>query len=228
MRDFNLPSLPTQLVGVDDAAVLDMREHTHLYGFFDPAGAPSTGYNMLRVPPANDKQTISADALAVEFGKDAAGSPMTTFDGRPVPAGGCKAKGVEAIGGALPRIDVAALPDNGPQEPAADPRVIEANAKWSACMKAKGYHYATPYEATTSPVTKADRAGATVVHSPEEIAQATADVDCKLSTNLVGIDLAVQISYDKTFIASHTAGLGEYRRQIADRVQAATRIVTAG
>ncbi|MFE0465570.1 hypothetical protein ACFW1A_40620, partial [Kitasatospora sp. NPDC058965] len=230
MRDFGLPSSPTLLVG-SDTAVRDLLEHTHLYGFFDPAGAAISGYNMVRLPPAGGQGTapLSADAIAVEFGRDASGRSVTTFGNKPVPAGGCKAKGIEAIGGPLPGIDASALPNGGPKEPLEDPRVSAATAQWSACMKVKGYHYETPFEATTSPITQPQRlAGSEAVpHSAEEIAQAKADIDCKLSTNLIGIDLAVQTAYDKSYIDSNVTVLSEYRQQIEDRVRKATQILSA-
>ncbi|MDQ4504159.1 hypothetical protein [Sinomonas sp. ASV322] len=43
-----------------------------------------------------------------------------------------------------------------------------------------------------------------------EIAAAVADVQCKISTNLVGIGAALQTAYDQEYIAKHRAALDAF------------------
>ncbi|MGW0771713.1 hypothetical protein [Streptomyces sp. NPDC002676] len=228
MQKFGLPRFHTQLLGLDDAAFRDLRTHTRLYGFFDPSEVAVSGYNMTRTPPAEDGAPLSPEAEGVAFGRDTSGNPIRKFNGIPVPTGGCREVGIEAIGGSLPASDPATLPDHGPIVPLRDPRVAEGNAKWSACMKARGYDFKTPFDAAVSPIASPKRAaGQSVSHSAEEIAQAQADLACKISVNLVGIDLAVETAYDDAYIKSHTTALSQYRQSLDARLRTATQIIAA-
>ncbi|MER7755194.1 hypothetical protein [Kitasatospora sp. NPDC097643] len=232
MREFGLPPVATDLIGFDEQALRYDRTHAPLYGFFDPARAAVTGYD--RLPPASGPAAPSGappspEAMTVEHGTDQVGNAVSAYAGKPVPAGGCKGESVRATGGALPVPDPKALPDHGPGTPTDDPRVRAAYAAWSGCMKARGYTYATPLDvlADTGPLPKATERNGTVTveHAPEELKQAADDVACKLSTNLVGIALAVQCAYDTRYIESHAQALGDYRRRITDRVRAAAQIL---
>lgn len=102
-------------------------------------------------------------------------------------------------------------------------------------MKGKGYEaFKTPFVALTDPKTRPLESRNTagiltgVQHAPQEISMAEADMDCKETTNLVGIDMAVQAAWDEKYIAEHKQDLIQYDRQIADRVQSASRIIASG
>jgi hypothetical protein len=75
-----------------------------------------------------------------------------------------------------------------------DSRVTEAFEKWSACLKKKGFTYATPMDAANDPewVSGADTKAAVSV--------ATADVACKQRLNTVGIWYAVAEAYQRAYI----------------------------
>lgn len=233
MQSFGLTSIPTQLDGFDDTAVEDLRSHTNLYGFFDPAVASSKGYDMFRAPTTRTQPApasgvkISADGIGVQFGKDASGKTVQSYEGKPVPPGGCKAKGVEASGGTLPGLTPEDLPDGGPTIPYGDPRIIAVDAAWSHCMASKGYHFANPFDAARAVTANPPKSVSQITHTPAEIDQARADIDCKLSTNLMGTDLAVQVAYDKRYIDSHAVALTQYRTQLDDRVRKAAQVIAA-
>lgn len=133
------------------------------------------------------------------------------------------------IGGPLPLPDPPTLPDHGPHSAVDDPRVVAAYAAWSSCMKAEGYRYATPQEAigdpSLVPETVKENGASVVRHSAAELAHATADVRCKTSTNLVGIAVTVQAAYDDLYIAGHRDALRDYRNRLADRLDAARRVL---
>ncbi|MFE6055929.1 hypothetical protein ACFQ6N_34730 [Kitasatospora sp. NPDC056446] len=234
MREFGLPPVATDLVGFDEASLRFERTHGELYGFFDPAQVAESGYN--RVLPGYEAAAATPAAaqpspatMTVEHGVDQAGKAVSAYAGRAVPAGGCKGESVRGTGGALPLPDPKALPDHGPRVPVDDPRIRAAFAAWSGCMSAKGYSYATPQDGMTAarlvPVTSEQNGVVSVRHSAEELKQAADDVACKLSTNLVGISLAVQSAYDTQYIESHGQALSDYRNGVADRVAAAERIL---
>ncbi|MFD8786560.1 hypothetical protein [Kitasatospora sp. NPDC059599] len=234
MREFGLPPVATDLVGFDEESLRFERTHAELYGFFDPGRAAVSGYD--RIPQAYTAAASvpavaqpSPATLTVEHGADTTGKAVSVFAGRPVPAGGCKGESMRGIGGALPLPDPKALPDHGPQVPTGDPRIRAGYAAWSACMTSKGYAYATPQDGLTAtrllPTTREQDGVVSVRHSAEELKQATDDVACKLSTNLVGISLAVQSAYDTQYIEGHGPALDDYRRTVEDRVRAAERIL---
>jgi hypothetical protein len=101
------------------------------------------------------------------------------------------------------------LPDRGPQMNMNDSRWVAAVEEWSKCMADKGYNYQTPIDAISQNV---------YVDPPtaENRATAVADVDCKVSTNLIGKAVAIQSAYDQEYIQSHREALDEYKQQLAD------------
>ncbi|MFJ8622013.1 hypothetical protein ACIRD3_04125 [Kitasatospora sp. NPDC093550] len=236
MRAYGLPPVASDLIGFDEQALRYDRTHAPLYGFFDPERAAVSGYD--RVPaqsvPASPATATAAappspETLAVEHGVDPTGKAVPAYAGKAVPDGGCKGESTRGAGGALPLPDPRALPDHGPEVATGDPRVRAAFAAWSACMQGKGYRYPTPQDVladtTLLPRTAEVNGVVSVEHSPRELRQASDDVACKLSTNLVGIALAVQSAYDTRYIESHGPALAAYRQRIEDRVRAAERIL---
>jgi hypothetical protein len=115
----------------------------------------------------------------------------------------CAKAGQDALGGRswLDFATPASLPDGGPTVPTSDSRWVAAAAAWSACMKAKGFSYATPLAAISDVAWR----GTTVTAT--QIATATADVSCKISTNLIGTGMTVQAAYDRQYIDAHRTQL---------------------
>jgi len=108
----------------------------------------------------------------------------------------------------LSPFSVSELPDNGSPWHLDDSRYQAVAAQWSGCMKDNGFDYPTPREAMADNYQGAatDRARAVAV----------ADVKCKLSTNLVGVAVAVQSAYDQEYIDTHVDQLAALRVNIAD------------
>lgn len=74
-----------------------------------------------------------------------------------------------------------------------DPQVKTVVASWSACMKVHGYRYANPIEAAGDPRwSHQDSAPGT-----SEINVATTDVTCKSQANLLGVEAAVESTYQQ-------------------------------
>ncbi|MDR2799596.1 MAG: hypothetical protein LBB07_03185 [Bifidobacteriaceae bacterium] len=103
-------------------------------------------------------------------------------------------------------------PDGGPKVPTADSRVIAAQNNWSKCMKEKGFDF----ESVNSPSSKFSQPRK--VPTPEELATASADIQCKIDTNLVGIDLAVQSAYDNEYIDAHRDQLEAWKQSLLDYI----------
>jgi hypothetical protein len=236
MAGFGLRGGGTHATDIDDHGARVATAHTRLYGFFDPEIVATDGYDIVQLQSSYDPGKprplpMSDVAVTVEIGSDKAGHPVSSYGGRPVPPGGCKAVARAATGGDLPDMNAAGLPDGGPTMPLSDPRVLDATTKWSTCMAAKGFHYKTPYDAMTSQVAQAAVVGSgsdqKVVHTPAEIDQATADLACKQATNFMGTVVAVQTAYDRQYIAGHGPALAEYRKRLDARIGQATQIVAA-
>lgn len=117
-------------------------------------------------------------------------------------------------GGPASLIDVHSLPQRGPQVPLNDTRWIAAEEKWAQCMAAAGFsQYKTPLAAVGDTAWASQ--GSPGKPSSQEIATATADVNCKIKTNLVGVGLAIQDAYDQEYIQANENALNAYRNQIA-------------
>jgi hypothetical protein len=105
------------------------------------------------------------------------------------------------------------LPDAGPPVPVEDSRVRAAITAWAQCMSDHGFNYTDPLEPLNEFQSESPA-------SSRQIATATADVDCKIDTNLVGIAVTVEDAYDQVYIEQHSAELEEYRTRIDDFLRA--------
>jgi hypothetical protein len=195
------------------------------YGISDLAQAQQYGYHLATPPPtsSNPANSVGTPALrSVMFGSKPNSSgqstPLTEYDGKSVPAGGCYAQAGRQIGDAnldadLPnRLDTQSM-----DRSTADPRVQAALAKWSACMAGKGYHVDSPLNADTL---------VPDLNSPEpstaEIQVAVADVTCKQSTDLINTWFAVETSLQKTLIASNQLALQQEETELNNAVKRAS------
>ncbi|MEU8926922.1 hypothetical protein AB0D10_39390 [Kitasatospora sp. NPDC048545] len=207
----------------------DRDVRSQLYGYFAPDRVATTGYDAVVATGAG--QPTSAATLQVLTGRDAAGTPVTDFQGRTVPKGGCLQEGLNAVGGAVfLSSDPSALPGGGPKEPLTDPRVVAADRQWSSCMKDHGFTYATPADAYMDPRWRDRTQGATTPagHTPAELATAAADDACKRSTNFMGIAVAVQAAYDRQYIAAHPQELATFAQGASRHVADAQEVVADG
>lgn len=208
----------------------ELKKRSVLYGFFDPAAPRSEGYDAVGVSDSGALPAISDAVQAVLNGVDATNRPVTAYGGKAVPDHGCLGRGRAEVGDPPMPADSGQLPDGGPKVLATDPRIADANARWSDCMKSRGFSYASPWAAYFDPKWRSVRAPKQVppTHTPAEIATAAADLDCKLSTNLMGVAVAVETAYDKQYIDSHTAALSAFKRSLDDRLGKAQHIIASG
>jgi hypothetical protein len=171
---------------VDQDAVSDRVSRSSLWGAFDPADMQTYGYAS---PPSRD------DSLGLMFPNSQTGTV-------------CVRKGQNAVGGASGAhlVDESVLPAGGPPAPIQDSRVVAAYRSWSQCMRESGYTYSDPVAAMLAWPRSAGHAA-----SNQEIATASADNLCKVSTNLVGITLAVQLAYDQRYIDQHQQQLVAFK-----------------
>ncbi|WP_143200479.1 hypothetical protein [Kitasatospora sp. CB01950] len=228
MAEYGLTGRPTVLFGLDEV-VSDRATRSLVYGYFDLANAGAKGYateGIQQLPSGGDAAGGGSDQdqIALSGADPRTGQAVTALAGKPLPAGGCQQKGRDALGGSTPAPSVGDLPDGGPKVPVTDPRLVEAFATWSACMKEKGFDYKEPVNAIGD---QAWRRSGGAGPSQQEIATATADVACKVANNTVGVAVAVQTAYANQYIESHTAKLTAYRQRIDDMLRKAAELAAA-
>ncbi len=174
-----------------------------LYGFFSSdTAAQTTGY-LAGSPTGTYEVTWTGDV------------PGSVSDG-------CWKKAADASAGGVydssQLTTATGLPGGGPPVPASDPTYSTAVRKWSACMSARGFGYQDPLQSIADQSWISDRRSG--VASSADVATAVADLQCKRSTNLIGVAVAVQAAYDQQYIDAHTTQLDIYWRGLQSALNA--------
>lgn len=87
-----------------------------------------------------------------------------------------------------------------------DPAVVDVFAKWSACMKDKGYTYATPPDVQEDPqFTDPENI------TPEEIATAKADISCRDQYPVAQVWFGAEVKIQQAAIAKNQDALDRIR-----------------
>ena len=189
------------------------------YGLADGAVAATHGYHLEEPPPGETPE--AADEIPEELLWGAA-TPAATIGGEPVPQDGCTGEATRAFGGELgdpelvQRINVESV-----QDAMGDPRVVAAFADWSDCMAQRGFDYATPWDPPAEDWFAEPEASA------EEIAVATADVECKEATEVITVWHTVDSELQTAMLDEHRAELDQVEQDLRRRLDAA-RAVVAG
>ena len=160
-----------------------------IWGFFDPNTVASRGYQPAdQVAPFTEEPPAGASPELVKT---------------------CDEQGRELVGGRhwAELLFPQSLPDGGPPTVETNDAIAAVNTAWSACMKEHGQAYSTPLMALTRWATESSA-------STGQIATATADVACKVSTNLVGVVASVQNQAAETYMADHADALRSYRQAV--------------
>lgn len=215
-----LPGLSAKAVDADE---LISREYdSRRYGVSDAGAARVYGYQLpawTAGPDATEGKPPAVE-LAVLVGSG-------THEGTPIPAGGCTGQAdrelaADGITSGAQRADlVSQIREDGFQRAQSDARVLAVFARWSACMRSHGFHYANPFDAG------ADRRWQTSGKAdPTQITVAETDVSCKLLTHLVAVEVAVESAYDNADIAANAARLAPIRQSVAAESKAIARVMT--
>lgn len=182
-------------------------DYDRLFGILNLAEAKTHGYHMPgdvildSGESMGSKRPMSAAELDTLFMDVAMGDGSASkVNEQAVPEGGCITEARSRIGdvGASQRLNEAAI-NYGLDQSDRDPRVIAAFDSWSACMNDRGFAYGTPGDAGNDPRWSTSMASQTEIHV------ATADIECKLKTNLTGVRVAVASAWQTEYITSHKA-----------------------
>src|SRR5262249_34663169 len=143
-------------------------------------------------------------------------------NGHPLPDDGCIGEAGRQLRGTSPNQDwtyAENLATDAHRRSENDSRVLAAMSAWSTCMKGKGYRYARSGDPNNQNWPEPP--------GPAEIAVATADVACKLQTNLVGIWFAVETAYQLRAIDQNASQLNEVKDYLTAIIANSARVVGA-
>ncbi|MEU9303938.1 hypothetical protein [Streptomyces sp. NPDC048269] len=217
------------------------------YGLSDAAEAARYGYTNLEVnstpkPPEKQEASMGPNEKLVLYGLEADPSkpvPMTQEEseksdvattvvgGQKVPAGGCLRESfLKLYAPSKDAVDIM-VPQNfgfeGYSRSQEDSRVRKAIKAWSDCMGKHGYTVDSPMDSQ-----KQLGLNDTNLGSPQAIATAKLDVDCKKQTNLVGIWYTVETAYQKRLIEQNAETLDRAKKQLDERMRLAASLIAAG
>ncbi|MFJ6082835.1 hypothetical protein ACIQI8_15660 [Streptomyces sp. NPDC092369] len=204
------------------------------YGVTDPARAAVDGFappGSRTVPTPAEPPSLSARTTLVltgtndphvKPGSKAAGGQV--YHGRKIPVGGCvgeararlRSDGPEAGGDAELSNDINI---DSFETSRKHPLVKAVFAKWSRCMRARGFSYPDPLAAT------GDSAWRTSTASTKEKAAARADAECKKQNNVVGVWYTVDAALQRQAIEKNSAALAKIRKAIRTRLDLAAAVL---
>lgn len=179
----------------DSAPKGPMTWNERRYGITDPDLAAVDGYGLGAREPVSGKPAPRLDAEQ----RAALDGPQ----GCTVRAGEEQRRGDPKLDRDLPRRLTAASFARSRRDPA----VVDVAREWSDCMRAKGFRYTDPL------APPADRRFAGPGEpAAAEIATATADVECKRRTNLVGVWFTAESAIQDGLVAGNRAELRRIRQ----------------
>ncbi|WP_409240564.1 hypothetical protein [Streptomyces sp. PA5.6] len=220
MRRFGFRYLPHLTEGYIAESAATQREYaSRRYGVSNRAIAAEFGYHLSdastgsRAPQAvNSLSEVERTALS---GRTKSGGEAGSVRGEPVPEGGCAGEAVRTVQG-----DTALAARKGDALVArlcrelfvrsrSDPRVTAGNKKWAECMRERGFTYRDPAAAVDDPRWDLQN----TAHTRGERTVARTDVDCKLRTNVLGVNFAVESELQNAAVSEHTDELNALRAQ---------------
>ncbi|MFD6969799.1 hypothetical protein [Streptomyces sp. NPDC059949] len=209
------------------------------YGLSDPAEAARLGYENPQVgrtakPPQpqlgpNEKLVLHGlevdPSLPVPKSQEEAETSdvaTTTVAGQKVPAGGCSREGsLKLFNPTKDTVDSMIVQGFGFDAYARsrkDSRVAKAFTSWSDCMGGHGHTVDNPMDQPPG-INDAN------ISSPQAIAMAKQDIDCKRETNLVGIWYTVELAYQKRVIEQNAETLDRAKKQLDERLKLAASLI---
>jgi hypothetical protein len=193
---------------------------TRLYGVSDPVAARTYGYHLPAWVQGSGKPVSEGQLGAAE--RAAFTGEGATRAGPPASRGGC-------FGQAERELQQAGINATTQQSGGSDPSTLASSvelssfehaqsslpvravfARWSACMRSYGDHYATPFTAAGDP-----RWTRGATPSRLEIETAEHDISCKLRVNVLGVEFAAVSHYQDQAITASAAAFAQAREVIA-------------
>lgn len=202
--------------------------HEGLYGILNAQEAGRYGYGRPAAPgddgrSLGDSKRKTREPTAVEANVWH-GQGESVINGQKVPQGGCLAEGRRRLtSGQMPKVApgfyAQQLGQEAYQRSQNDPRVKAVVEQWSACMRRAGFSYKDPFDANN------DNRWADSL-SEREITAAKTDIQCKHTTNVAGVWMAVQTAYEKKSIERNAEALNQSKSLFAIRQKNAALVLS--
>ncbi|MFF9280431.1 hypothetical protein [Streptomyces griseosporeus] len=205
------------------------------YGVTDPAEAARYGYRAPAVAyeRRHPRRTWTLEEYLALAGPELPDDPKSV-NGHRIPERGCLGQAQRRIYGEDPwgrKDPVWTLGSESLQQARRDPAWKRAEQAWSACMRAAGFHYATPAEAQEG----RDRLQDAMAHAtrpldldrptPLDKRVATADARCKHSSSYLRTVHALDVRVQNTLVARHRDELRDQRRYNEQAVRTARAVL---
>lgn len=195
-------------------------------GYLDPALTDQFGYH----PPELEKD-LAASVGERPVPRSLTPAQAAAYEGRPeassrAPAprasGGCSAEAWRALNDGAAQADDAVavnMANQAGERALKDSRVVRVTREWSACMRAKGLRYASPYHSR-------DDARWAVNHvSAAELRTARADLGCRQKVNYAGVRLAVLNAYEQASVSARRPLFAAAKERLRVRLRNAATVL---
>ena len=205
---------------------------SRLYGVSDPVAVRTYGYHLPSWAQGTGKPVSAADLGAAEWAALTGNGPAPA--GRPVPWGGCSGQaehelqqaGINATTQRSGGSDLSTLAGSAQlasfEHAQSSPPVRAVFARWSACMRRYGDHYATPFTAAADP-----RWTRSATPSRLEIQTAGHDIGCKFRANVLGVEFVVVSRYQDQAITARAAAFAQVKKIIASEALGLRRLMAS-
>ncbi|WP_128801150.1 MULTISPECIES: hypothetical protein [unclassified Streptomyces] len=228
-----VPTWPQRPSGTGAFSMFLYASDDFRYGIQDPKEAERHGYHGAQADyerrHSKRKWTLPQYlALTGEF----VGDDPKSVHGHRIPERGCLGEADRAIYGASPqdhRNPVLELETKSLRQGMRDPVWKKADKAWSGCMRAAGYHYATPGDAVTGSDRTAQELKARLSGQRRDTSEpsvlerkaATADARCKQRTGYIRTVHAIDVRIQKRLVAEHRTELDKQLRWERDAARKA-------
>lgn len=220
MKRFGLTWQPAQdLPRLGPKTLVDWR-----YGIHDMALAQERGYK----PAAAEQEAYDRAAKVGALDRASNTGPQARVlqggvkevGGRSVPEGGCLGEAERKVSADAFDTTVAqTLSNEAFAESQQSPEVMKAFKTWSSCMKASGFAYERPLDASDDP-----RFGTQEV-TPLEIRTATADITCRDRSDVAKVWFDAEVAIQRDRIEAQAERLNKERESLDDAVKKAADVV---
>lgn len=184
------------------------------YGYHKPkaAGAPAAGGPHTSSMSTSERLVFLGNSPGSGFE-----DKSQVYKGQHLPEGGCSGETQRKLGTGMNQRLAEDIDDASYHRSLANPELLAAFAKWSACMKQSGYSLASPAQAP----------GFLLKPSPTaaEIQTAKADVTCKKRTNVIGVWFAVESAIQDQLISRNEEALAALRKSEQATLKKAAQVL---
>ncbi|MFI1106202.1 hypothetical protein [Streptomyces melanogenes] len=177
-------------------------------------------------PPRDTPVVVNGTKLPPEaLAATSADAQKGIVAGKPVPDGGCSGEANRALGtstqGFAPLVD--RLMNASYPQSMKEPDVKDVFARWSACMRARGFSYSAPMDANDDPAFRASPSGV----SRHEIDTALADLDCRTTHRVAEVWHGAEARIQAHAVTENASDLATARRDLDHTVAVAQRITAS-